>query len=283
VRLQRLNNRIFATTADSILELNPDGSGVRILASSRREPPLTTLDRIGNYGTPPLLSPPPLFSLGRGDVKAYLHGKVYSLDSGGTDWVMVGTSSPGPWVSYAAEDGFFLQRSQPTGRAELWGMFGGKESLDLLVAQLSLRPSPGIGMFPLSPGNVSTNRPKWNLPPGRASFGGPVCADGTNLWMLGGPLAFELKAGRAAVQEQPGGNMVLYFASDAAEAVVIPVRLEVSDDVLPPLALRHLVGQGNLGDRVLRAIPGGLVLARSGLPGFWLIPRSELEKRIAKQ
>jgi hypothetical protein len=57
-RITFAGDRMILTTKDSVLAASPDGKVVQILASNRRQPPLTRLDSLSAYDSAPVVSGP---------------------------------------------------------------------------------------------------------------------------------------------------------------------------------------------------------------------------------
>jgi hypothetical protein len=79
-RLTLLDDRLFATTDDSIVEVSTRGDSQTILASARRRPPATILDSLENYRQPPIFHGP------NGSIATWIHERLYALDEKTKAW-----------------------------------------------------------------------------------------------------------------------------------------------------------------------------------------------------
>ena len=79
-RLTLLDGRLFSTTDDAIVEVSASGDSQTILASARRRPPVTVLDSLENYQSPPLFHGP------NGSIATRVQGKLYALEEKTHTW-----------------------------------------------------------------------------------------------------------------------------------------------------------------------------------------------------
>ena len=136
--------------------------------------------------------------------------------------------------------------------------------------------------------DASIPKPRWARP-GEVSrlqsrmISGVMVVDGPNLWEFTGGLAVESRDRRSAVKLEDGSNGLLVgYLADQNQPLLIPLELAYTDHASDQRAKHQVYGRGTFGEKVLRATPQGLILTRVGLPGFWLIPRADLERRIAE-
>ena len=73
-----INDRLYVTTSDSILELTDNQTEARIVASRRRRPPVGLLDKVDASNLPPLFPGP------GGSLRAFIAGRLYTWS--GTVW-----------------------------------------------------------------------------------------------------------------------------------------------------------------------------------------------------
>ncbi|MGH9726700.1 MAG: hypothetical protein ACRD41_16715, partial [Candidatus Acidiferrales bacterium] len=86
-RITALDGRIFLTSESAIIAMSPDGQASEVLASVRRRPARTILDKMDNYLDnysyklfAPILPGP------KGAVVVFLKGQFYLLAPGASDW-----------------------------------------------------------------------------------------------------------------------------------------------------------------------------------------------------
>lgn len=111
MNMQAVNNRFYFGSRDTLLEFNPTNSALRVMASRRRNPPITAEDRLPSYGEP-------RFTKGTdGTVFVQLSGFIHPWDAATGQWR----------ESFRARAGMFGHL--PSGDADQSLTFGGvKES-----------------------------------------------------------------------------------------------------------------------------------------------------------
>ncbi|HTB83788.1 MAG TPA: hypothetical protein VK742_09055 [Candidatus Sulfotelmatobacter sp.] len=172
--LFNVNDHLYAANYNIIVEILDDGS-TRILASNRRQPPVSVLDT-ANLGTPVLFSGP------GGTLRAALADGIFSWD--GTNWTEV---CPAPSNHQPAiqtdEAALFLDDSWNT--AGIWRLPFGADQMEYSMGQ-SLGPGAVGG-----PAAKPKPKPHWNystdLPLTRLA----VASHGTDLYLLVGRARLE--------------------------------------------------------------------------------------------
>ncbi len=245
-RPQRLGNRMFFTTPNSILEGLPDGT-LQLIASCRRRPPVNALDNMDNY------APCHLFLDPKGQINICASNELYVLSDANDCQHYATVPMKDCSGAELFDDGFLIERLN-----EWWGMFGPCRKPEFLFRQ----PYPMFG-GPASP--AATRAPRWlALPPARES-----CPDGDCLWflvdssrpMLGTPGSPSTAPGRS------GALSLVRFKYGEPDSMRITVDLS----------------QTKPNPRwTLAATPEGLIVTQRTTPGFWFIPRDELNQAVAQ-
>jgi hypothetical protein len=269
-RFRVAGDSLLLSTDDSILELAGNGREARILASSRRRPAVTALDSVDRYDGAPLVQGP------EGHFVAWVGEKWYQQSPDNKDWLLLGSWPVPPSASCELfDDGLILTGSHSgPGERQMFALFNGAREPELLLSQpatMSMSPAP----WQISPQPARPAQPRWSLPEGVRVLNYPVCLQGQALWVFAGRiLPDDFRRTPPNAQSQTDSRVVLF-------------RLEPNQPKPFEMAIRlrspgpGLVRGFELRERVtFELTPRGLVVATSFLPGFWLIPQTELDSRL---
>ena len=298
-RPTRLGNQLFFTTRESILQVDPAGS-IRVLASTRRRPAVSKLDGMTDYGSPP----PFLFETQNG-VHVCIRGEIYAWSAKAGDWHLVsrlpGTGSGRvrvfdqgvlclsvPPARPGGGQSTPTSRPQPTGAAvglppmsgtpgELWGMFGSRPDLQLLMRESSPAAADR---------STGTNKPCWTLPKEISLTDHQPGIDGDGLWLFLRPVeATAAPSGQPRLRETDGRHAVLLrFEPGITAPIAIPLRFAADSEAQAVRALKPVprftqswTTEWNIG-----LTADGLTLTKSSdtapsVQGFWFIPRADLQ------
>ena len=265
-RITAFDGRIFLTSASAIIEMSPDGQTSKVLASSRRRPPLTMLDTMDGYfvKVAPDWSSCKLFAPvlpgPDGSVATFLKGRFYVLAPNASDWT--------PWLEIhgGREAGlvfspegllvlFNLEVARPPPESELYLFRAGSTNLDCLFADA---PSSAEQTYLKE---IRRDRqqptPRWASPEGMRIVNWPSCLDWDTVWVLYGP---------------PKDLTLLHFVPGRAEPVSYRLRLK------PPVDRQHF-GVNQNGWIQIEATPQGIVFGGAGVSsGLWFIPSADLQR-----
>jgi TolB-like protein len=288
--------RLYAASSRLICEIVERGRETRILASTRRYPPVVELDKLNDLGTPMLFEGP------RRSLRVLVRGRVYEWDQ--TDWRPHG-ELPETSLPEASESGT-LFRGGPDRKASMVLQF---LSLDKGEPELLLysppQPGPGVvgghGAGP-SWAQPAAPRPVWKLPEEFSRGMAGATIHGSDLYVLvsrirmpppgpGGPPPSE------RVMAPPECHYELlcfsrefktperwYLKFDETRGCPPTVFGNGQSRVPPDHVVRPwAIGAGNylcLGMEGGRT-PGMLMTNNLTLPGVWLVPFSEFERGLA--
>jgi hypothetical protein len=263
-----LGHRLFFTTSSSILELAADGS-FRTWASTRRRPAESLLDRLENLGSPHLfLTADQVFH-------ARIGNDLYAFSSASNNWSYVAALPPMDNSRYYPFDDGFIGAALPG--KEWVGM-----SSDMNAPESWFRQSPNPGIMISHWSELKRNRPtQWR-------FGISVLEpffQNSNFWCLLNPPKFQTDAaGNLQCQPAPGGApFFVRFARGQTQPLKIPLGFRTEGISLTS------VGAGTLDNPmsppwetkwILQWTPEGLVMILENMPGFWLIPPTDLESAV---
>jgi hypothetical protein len=260
---------MILTTKDSVLAASPDGKVVQILASNRRQPPLTRLDSLSAYDSAPVVSGP------GSSLVILVAGKLYELPADGNDWNLLPSApvtADTPPLLFDA--GLVWSQQSPQGE-QTFALRNGSRAPELLRSR-AMTDLRGSGV-PFGNARIAGAGP---LVPGRMPFTGgsdprteAVCLEQDTFWVLSG--AFGISRG-AAVAGRTGGleATLLCYERGAVEPVSIPIRLQMPE----ASTQRGRFGGPPGGVALLESTPAALVVSLPQIPGFWLIPKAELAK-----
>jgi hypothetical protein len=272
-----VQDRLYLRTADSIMVLNAAGDGAEIVASSRRRPAQNALDLIERLGSPQIFSGP------TGNVCLVIQGKMWALDSSRmkVDAVM-------EFPSYLVSDGLgnlLYGKSAREQEDQYYAWFAGQNAPELVLVQPPDRQFSSRGGFPSymgRPQQAASKLPsvRWELPARMRPFSGALAVGSNQVWSFVGEIVMQSDQGTPRLKETNGRQGLLFnFDYHRKEPLVIPLKLEVPRDLVSGQDLNSLVGNGLFGTTLFRATPAGLALTHHRLPGFWLLPQSELERQ----
>jgi len=288
-RVMALGDRVFVTSDDSILEINPTSLEVKVLASARRRPALNNLDELDRLRFP-------LVWLAGDRLRTLIQPWVYEYSVASNQWERVAYFEPyrggglvgeirgGEWPVQAFGDGILVHHIPNVGFRRLLGLFGETRTPEALLNDNAYNPSMS-SMMSRSLRQSSfvstqkTNEARWTGPPRRKLVGASAHFDGTNLWSLShvtrpgfGPGLFDFP--------KPGEHVALLltrFAPGSSSVVTVPLKLRWD---VPPDRMRSQPRGPKYAQTELLATPDGFVVADRDLGGFWLLPERELEKRL---
>ena len=275
-------DRLFLSTADSIIELAGDGQTVRLLASNRRRPPSNLLDSIPAFGSPPLFAGP------AGSLRAFVQSHIYTFDDSRNQW---SETAALPAAANGMFSGVFesatVFRCLDGDLTSRWFVL--RNSACVLELGIMHTNIGGFGRPPRQ-ADVPSQTPKtrWLPPPGVSLQDCPFTMKGEDLFIFSGALSMRLDAARGLLFEEVSGDPMLLFTFDrtGAPPVATPVRFELNSDVIPEAELRKFGGvsrptpQGNVrfyspGQVYLQSTPSGILVGAQNLHGFWLFPLSD--------
>ncbi|MGO9476993.1 MAG: hypothetical protein ACLQAH_09620 [Limisphaerales bacterium] len=266
----RLGDRLFFASSSSILEYTSDGT-FRTLASSRRRPPASLLDNIEDYGAPHLF-------LGSDDLLQVRMGNdVYAFSTNTSDWQHIATLSYVDEQNYCPSDDGFVAWCGPY--VELWGMARHSSAPEFLFWQTSASSQNRQDRSK----NKDAPLPRWRT----LAPGADLCLQDDNLWFLIGSPKFQSDAAHnLRIQETDGLTASLIrFTPDAKKPITIPLRFKTDNITLRSAAARELANPSIAPWRPkwnLQWTPQGLVLIYNLLPGFWFVPKTDLEQAVER-
>ncbi len=241
---------VYLTTQDGILEFNPRTEVVRTLVSTRRRPEVTFLDALEKLNYPPVLAGPPGF------VRTYLNQKVYECELTTGKWQEIATAS------HQIVD---LRSSLPTDPMLVtqWGGMGLPTAHGLPAQERNFQYLLGSDYKegPRSSVNIRSGpqlMPRWRS----LSFTGPFFAHWDRFNLL-------------AHFNTPQGLAKECYHFDARFSDPAKLIFTYQEKISAPQAAP------NDGHTILLPTPDGLVLATESGPGFWLVPRAELDQALA--
>lgn len=250
-RITAIEGRLFVTTSNSILEASLDGRTSRILASTRRKPPVTILDGLDDFNTRRIRSGQsmaPVFPGPEKSIISLVSGSLYQLSDASTDWRSFGTPSGITCAeSYVFEEGTLLFIVHDANAcSELYFIRSGSTNIELLLNG----PSQGLPKY-----EASLRRgARWQMQAANL----PACPDRDSLWVFRGQI------GRGPVT-------LLHFTTNTEPAAY--------DLAFGPVATNRFHSgvdfKGSLG--LFEHTPKGLVMCRDLVSGIWYIPESELQ------
>lgn len=172
-----VGDRLFATTRELIVEIQDQGKSMQILASKRRQPPVSILDSVNFVGTGFVLGTPALFGDDSGDLRVITANKIFSWQ--GSDWQEIAAAPPvarPPWI---ANDHVLFFGDGWNTAAGIWRFpTVGTNTECLLGAGRSVNRQPNRLTTP------SSANPIWETPSGVQLAQLPAATRGNDLYLL---------------------------------------------------------------------------------------------------
>jgi hypothetical protein len=281
-RITGIGNRLFLSSANAMLEISPDGKETRVLASTRRKPPITLLDRREHLKTLDLQHFAPVVAGADGSIVALVGGAFYLLAKGSTDWIelpgyqgrrddRIGMSESGILVLGPTADA-----PRNPGAAELVIMRSGSTSLELL---LTLPPQVTLGRTSPPPPKQAT----WTVEPRSFGVTAALCLDTEGVWFLGNRLPLAIESPQGLVISAGKLTRLMHFKYGYEKPFSYSLRFAANEAASKVFKLLGTMnGPAGSWASILSA-PEGVIIGGQGVPGFWLVPRSELELGRSKQ
>jgi len=250
-----VDDRLYAANRNQIMEITDGGSNTRLLASNRRQPPVSMLDTV-DLGNPVLLAGP------NHSLRVMTSDNLFTW--AGNDWQVDGTVQPAQFAPGFSPDGMLFRHSA--------GMFGTQQSMYRLLTGTALpelcfgmksRPGgPGLpGFSPPGDAPTDTAKPLWRLPSGYMPGNLAAALDQSNVCLLAGHSEMEkttnaddvIHEGR--VLDRDGYNaMLMCFVPGLPKPQIVSLKFDAPEG-RPPL--------GGVTPEDRRGI--------SGLPAAWLL------------
>ncbi len=269
-QLYVVNDHLYAASSEGIWEILGDGQSAHILASVRRQPAVSSLDSQGSLGKPVL------FSGKDHALCAALKGEVFAW--GGSDWKPVLTVKDAQ-VAINSQGTIFFRAIQSGEPRELWRL-----SPNETQAALCLRDDQTTlgGMYnrPMQRG-TNDSKPLWKSPRGTAIALNPLALDGSTIYVISVPSstsATTRNSGTARNGRSLEANLVCLLP-DNREPVTIPIQF---DSTAGPVTLPNAGPSRGAGPWV-ESSATDLLIGASGLPGVWILPKSEIQTEIKRQ
>ena len=289
-----VHDRLYAVTQNLIVELLDLGARTKILASNRRQPPVSALDT-EHLGTPALFAGPDH------SLRAYAASRIFAWN--GTDWRMLCSAPQTPAPPVISDEGVLFTANGWNGPAGVWRLSSDSDRLELCLAE----PPRNMGRASASPGHSLP--PAWKMPSGLSFQGLPAASRGPDLFLLVDHAKSEnlvdeaqhLVVGKRILPQDGYHAQMLCFASNYLAPQEVLLRFNAEDTSLPVSGDQRLAGRmaphlGSawlsfsasyvfFGKELLFALPsgGGDPKFKQPQEGVWMLPLEQLDAAIASQ
>lgn len=290
-----VNGQLYAATPNLIVEILEGGTRTHILASNRRQPPVSALDT-ENLGTPALFTGP-----GR-SLRAAAGNKIVAWD--GENWRTVCPAPQAPMPPVISDDGIVFLADGWNAPAGIWRLATESDRVEFCLGQEARR---GIGAAGSSPDKDS--KPAWKLPPEFSLPRLPTASRGPDLYLMADHAKSQdivneqehLIIGKTFLTQNGYHAELLCFASNYPAPQKIFLKFDSEDACLPVTGDNHPAGfmRPNLpsgwllfstnylfcGRETSDAIPSGGGDPRISEPktGVWMISLEQIDTEIARQ
>lgn len=288
-----VNGHLYAANGGSILEINGDGDSSRILASTRRRPPVSALDSLDNLfslsasESGPL--PPELFSGPAHSLCASIGKDIYCRD--GNDWRKLDL----PQISQSPDafEGMAVLRSLPPYGSDkpdnLWIWDLNKPRVQLALCD-GPRPHPMMVNIPppgfRRPPDVAQALPLWHSPAGDRLTDLAATFYSSNFYFLADHCLVTNISGSWTVKEKDGYHAQLVCLSQNFPVpLVVPLKFDLALGRPPLKSLAEKLEQDPwmVGSTWMHFGDHDLFIGQPDSPGVWAVPISEIESALSAQ
>ncbi|HXI71291.1 MAG TPA: EF-hand domain-containing protein [Verrucomicrobiae bacterium] len=287
-----VNNHLFAANFQSIFEITEDGHGTHILASTRRRPAATSLDRLDDLGSPVL------FSGSNNTLRGSIGSKIYSWD--GKDWQEIFDFGFVPQTD-VFEDGVLFRNGMaffPYEPPALQDRHYNDETLWLLQKD---QPDPELCLYEKAKLHKWNNQlkpaeqprhPFWKLPDTNSLISESATVYKSNLYVFVDHAVVTNVSDRYhwTVVEKDGCHAQLVCLSrDCPDPVIVPLKFHSDLGQLPLKSLADKTGDSiapvsNDPQQTWLFFGGNMLyIGQKHTPGVWGIPIAELELAVTAQ
>jgi hypothetical protein len=294
--------RLYAANGTTIFEITEGGKATRVLASTRRNPALSVMDKLGDLGEPLL------FEGADHVLQACVQNHLYAWVK--EDWQEQATA-PSTRRSAVFEDGVLFRHGAGNGQpGGLSRLVKGGAAPELCVRSAERLPGPAYAVVPQPATNTPMLAlPRWKMPVGFSVAGSAAALRQANLYLLVDHSGVrrirnerQVIVREEAVETNGCHAELLCFSSDLQTPQRLFLKFD-APDACPPVA-----GTDPGPVRTVRAAPAGwmllthdlLLLGQESLgldlvgytgrtpwlgcpAGVWMIPLAELEPTFAAQ
>ncbi|MEQ2009115.1 MAG: hypothetical protein ABMA26_20225, partial [Limisphaerales bacterium] len=275
-RLHAVNGRLVICAADTILAYDPQRDTVETLASSRRRPATNLLDARNSIGLPVPAPAPP------GCLRVAVAGDVFEYDFAGRQWRGLPNFKLPVFADEVRVHDDAVEFHTPAHRPVGLACRLPANSTNWLFTAMRLPPTPLIG-FMASIGASLPGLPEWMPADPDMSPAVIATASGSNLvWAITG-IQFANEGNReyATLRSTNGIHTQLAaYRAGVKQPAVIPLWLDLPANALHRTSIGRFTAGGLMPGEQLLSTPHGLVYLVPGVPGFWLMPWSDLLPRV---
>lgn len=268
------HGKLYLSTSDSVLEVDPDSGAVQILASARRKPAANDIDSLIADGGHEFFRVDEQLFLGTGD-------RVFLFTPTNHAW------RPLPQLSFKTSP---LDRRYYFQAGVVIFAAGMGSWSDRIIGAWFDVPSPQLLLesyfFSRSRRADQLGRPCWDWPePFRLDYPS-IIVEGKSFWMLHPRrILMQTRAPEEPIVFRDDRHAtLLHFEPGTRQATTVPIRFERDGQPIDPFDRSHVLFKMSKMFDPLAPFwtdsPDGFVVCCYNLMGHWFIPRSEIEKRL---
>lgn len=172
-----VGDRMFAATRELMVEVLDQGASMRILASTRRQPPVSVLDTESFAGNGFALGTPAFFGGTDANLRVVTAKKIFAWQ--GADWLGIAATPPIARPLWIAEDHVLFFGDGWNTPAGIWRLTTGNTNAEYYLGQ-ERAAGRSLGQPPSS----NTSKPIWEMPPGLMLAQLPATSRGNDLYLL---------------------------------------------------------------------------------------------------
>jgi hypothetical protein len=294
-----VNDRLYGANQNLIVEIQEGGAGMRILASKRRQPSTSVLDRETLSANGFVRGTPALFGDADGGLRAITANKIFSWN--GTDWSELSALPQAPGLPRISTAGILLVGDGWNASAGVWRLPTGGKQVDYCLGPMANANGPAGNSRP-----SSQTKARWKLPSELTSSLSTVTSRGDDLLLLRDHSRAENIVNEKEhviigkkIHPQDGYHAeLLCFSGNYALPQKLLLRFD-DGDAVPPISGEVLSGPRSFGAYETwlcvdganlylggETSSGPTVGGRLGNPpkiGIWVVALEQLDEELARQ
>lgn len=287
-----VNDHLYAATLNLIVEITDGGTGSHILASNRRQPPVSALDS-ENLGTPALFAGP------GHSLRAAVGNKIAEWN--GSDWRTVCPAPKAPLPPVITDEGILFLADGWNSSAGVWRLNTGSDTVEFCLGQ-----EQQTGFVTPQPGAEKKPKPIWNLPAKFSLSRLPTAGRGTDVFLMTDHARIQdivdeqhHEVTAKKILPQDGYHAELFcFVSNLPAPLKVLLKFADHEGAAPPVTGQKSTGgftppgtpvgwMGFIGGQLIlgRELPdhfGGSDSSYFPKAGIWVVPQSKVDSELIR-
>ena len=271
VRVRSINNRLYVTTSESILELSEKQDEARILASRRRRPAASPLDELEGLNLVPLFPGP------AGALRTFVEGRIFIWS--GTSWAENFSVAPKATPSVYNDGVLFVVR-HPYQMNKLWRLGAQSQMAELAISELPIPQGGGMPRL-LRPEEPSI-RSVWKSPVDLNVTASVAAVSGSNvLFYVENTVSPPNWQELFKTHNTDGRDATLLVCDQEFTApILVPLKFSGRKPADKPIQASISAPSAKIW---LLPTPAGLAIGTLEVDGFWFVPQGQLDAELDRR